>query len=795
MKVRIAIFGLMIGVAVTALSRTAFGQVSNPSIIPVAAAPSGSCSEGLPNQQVISTGAQYSCQSGTWGPLGAGSGGVITASPQSSLCYFDLAGTQAHCKGDSGITTDGSGNLKAVSLNAPSISNVVYASQFSGADAGVKIAAAMAAVSNNGTVVADFSGSQTMSVDPFSGVTKSVTVQFTGCATFTVTTGIALGSGSGYSQELKGAGRNCTIFQDGAGSITLLAEGGGTKASDLSLNYNGHSSVIALTQASNSTAERIIINGGFPTYGVLRSGGPGTGIYSAHTVDVTVNGTGTAPQYGLAEISSPVGYVGLNLDDNFQANNTSVAAYYLDGGDSGGPTTCHNCDLGGNAGVGLWIEYAIANIQGDCEGNTLGNVYVNPANLLNAAATVHCQSAQDVFNTVTGITGTISNSSSSLTVTDATGISPGTTINVAGATFSDTSSTYERVTGVSGTTVTLAHPTTSSGGATGATIFSPVTPQYLQNGPGYPSTYSTELFTEQQKFLESPYIRRAWLEGPESLRPDLNAPTESIWRLCGGSAGNACTSANTDFDITDNAVNIIADFNAPNHEIYAGAGGFGIIGCCTVIDGGGDVNAHGYIAVQGTQIIPSNATFHYIGGKIFAGSGTPTDICSSTVNTFAIETNGSLVSYMCSGATGSYAWNALGANVPSLTINGDSAITAGPRAFIQADTGNLTSIVASGQYDPVKVVKAGTVENIVATASAFTCTGNPTITLEDCGTAAGACASPTALGSATVTAANTSVDGTITSATITAGHYLVWETTAGTCTALNISASAEYRMN
>lgn len=487
------------------------------------------------------------------------------------------------------------------SINAHS--NTIYASRFSGADAGLQIAAAMQAVSNNGTVVADFNGTQTMSLNPFAGITKSVTLKFTGCATYTLDASMNPSSGNGYSQAVDGAGQNCTILQDGVGNITLLALGGQTNASDMELKYNGNTNVIALTQASNSTAERITINGGFPTYGVLRSGGPGTGIFSAHTVDVTVNGTGTAPQYGLAEISTPVGYVGLNVDDNFQANSTSVAAYYLDGGNSGGPTSCNNCDLGGNNGVGLWDEYAIANIQGDCENNTLGNVYINPANLLNAASTIHCQSAQDIFNTITGITGTIANNSSSLTVSSSTGINPGAVINVAGSTFSDTSSTYERVTAVSGTTITLAHPTTSIGGVTGAAIFGPVTPQYLQNGPGYPSTYSTELFTEQQKFLESPYIRRAWIESPISIRPNINAPTESIWRLCGGSAGNACTNQNTDLDITDNNVNIVADFNATNLEINAGSGGYGISGCCTIIDGSGNINSHGTISVQGSQIV------------------------------------------------------------------------------------------------------------------------------------------------------------------------------------------------
>ena len=53
----------------------AFTQVSNPSIISVATAPTGSCSAGLPNQQVVSTGVQYSCQGGTWAAIGSGTGG------------------------------------------------------------------------------------------------------------------------------------------------------------------------------------------------------------------------------------------------------------------------------------------------------------------------------------------------------------------------------------------------------------------------------------------------------------------------------------------------------------------------------------------------------------------------------------------------------------------------------------------------------------------------------------------------------------------------------------------------
>lgn len=541
---------------------------------------------------------------GSWTAIAGGGSGTIQSSPQFQLCYFDLVGTNAHCKGDTGFTTDGSGNLKAASVNAQSISNVVYASQFSGADAGAKIAAAMAAVSNNGTVVADFQGAQTMSVDPFSGVNKSVTLKFTGCATYTLTSGLS--ANGTYRQVIKGAGQACTIFEDGAASISLINEFGAAIASDFSLTYNSHASVVAVELHSGAILTRVTINGGFPTYGISVQGGVGTGVFTLHVTDVTINGTGTAPQYGVAEISSPPGYVGLNEYENLTVNGTSVAGMYLDGGDTGGPTLCINCYIGGNSGLGLWVEDAIAQVyNSDCEGNTGGNVYVNPnpaQPFLNAGSAIYCQSAADIYNSIV-TTGTIANASNSLSVANATGINPGVVLGVTGATFSGTSSYYERVTAVSGTTITLASATTVSGGSSGANVFGPVTPQWLQNA-GAPASYSTEYFTEQQKYYESPFVRRGILEGLTYLRPEINTPSYSRWLMCGGTGSNACTSAMTNWYIYDNAASaIIANFDAANHEFWVGSGGYGISGCCTVITGGGDVNAHGVIEVQGNQVI------------------------------------------------------------------------------------------------------------------------------------------------------------------------------------------------
>jgi hypothetical protein len=50
----------------------AWAQVSNPSIVVVASAPSGSCTQNLPDQQVVSLGTIYTCQSWTWALVGGG---------------------------------------------------------------------------------------------------------------------------------------------------------------------------------------------------------------------------------------------------------------------------------------------------------------------------------------------------------------------------------------------------------------------------------------------------------------------------------------------------------------------------------------------------------------------------------------------------------------------------------------------------------------------------------------------------------------------------------------------------
>ena len=168
---------------------------------------------------------------------------------------------------------------------------------------------------------------------------------------------------------------------------------------------------------------------------------------------------------------------------------------------------------------------------------------------------------------------------------------------------------------------------------------------------------------------------------------------------------------------------------------------------------------------------------------------------SSTAGGFTVigitSTGGIVYTYIqCGPSNGNCAFD-------GITFNGDSSatFTHTPRSVLPFSTGQLASIVSGGQYFAGNLAAPGVLESLTATAASFVCTTNPTITLEDCGTSAGTCSSPTTLASVTLTAANTITTGTVTSATLTAGHYFVFATTAGACTVLNASGSAEYHMS
>lgn len=125
--------------------------------------------------------------------------------------------------------------------------------------------------------------------------------------------------------------------------------------------------------------------------------------------------------------------------------------------------------------------------------------------------------------------------------------------------------------------------------------------------------------------------------------------------------------------------------------------------------------------------------------------------------------------------------------------SGSVTMNSSAENMLSFQPGLITAVTnTKGVYG--KIIKSSTVDNIESSAILFTCVGNPTITLYECGTSA-TCASPTVIGSATVTGSGQVFDGTISSSAITAGDYIAWAISAGTCTSLDISATAQMHSN
>lgn len=93
-----------------------------------------------------------------------------------------------------------------------------------------------------------------------------------------------------------------------------------------------------------------------------------------------------------------------------------------------------------------------------------------------------------------------------------------------------------------------------------------------------------------------------------------------------------------------------------------------------------------------------------------------------------------------------------------------------------------------------KIGNAATVDNIVGSAVTFSCVSNPTITMYECGTSS-TCTSPTTIGTVTVTAAGQAFNGTVSAASITAGDYIGFSFTAGTCASIDIAVTAQIHSN
>lgn len=144
----------------------------------------------------------------------------------------------------------------------------------------------------------------------------------------------------------------------------------------------------------------------------------------------------------------------------------------------------------------------------------------------------------------------------------------------------------------------------------------------------------------------------------------------------------------------------------------------------------------------------------------------------------------------------------------TLQAGGNQAITSAGTGLSKSTVTLNSSAVYQMSYQPglitsvtntksvfSKVTKTSTVDNIEGSASAFSCVSNPTITMYECGTDASCATTPTTIGTVTVTTAGTAIDGTVSNAAITAGDYVAFALTAGTCTSLDISGNAQVHSN
>ena len=91
------------------------------------------------------------------------------------------------------------------------------------------------------------------------------------------------------------------------------------------------------------------------------------------------------------------------------------------------------------------------------------------------------------------------------------------------------------------------------------------------------------------------------------------------------------------------------------------------------------------------------------------------------------------------------------------------------------------------------IAKPSTVVNINASTPALNCTTNPTVTVYECGTSS-TCASPTTIGSGTVTTAGARTTITVSSAAINGGDAIAYGIT-GTCSALDIEVDVHAMTN
>jgi hypothetical protein len=257
---------------------------------------------------------------------------------------------------------------------------------------------------------------------------------------------------------------------------------------------------------------------------------------------------------------------------------------------------------------------------------------------------------------------------------------------------------------------------------------------------------------------------------------------------------------------------IRADFGKTNSGDWTLTGGLVVPSLTTA--GLATVTSAGLFGSEASATVPQGGTglATLTANTIYKGNGTSALAASSLTDdgttvataenvTFSgLATSGTIAGALCATSAGSVLYKTGGCGLGTgFTTAGTGLAAAGATinsngvAFVSFQPGLMTAV--SGNIAGFhKFSKASTVDNIEGSAQQFSCTGNPTITMYECGTSA-TCTSPTAIGSATITAASTRTDGTISSASIAAGDSIAFAITAGTCVTLDASLTAQVHSN
>lgn len=268
---------------------------------------------------------------------------------------------------------------------------------------------------------------------------------------------------------------------------------------------------------------------------------------------------------------------------------------------------------------------------------------------------------------------------------------------------------------------------------------------------------------------------------PATLTLGKTSSNNGLLTVNGLSVFNSTVTVNGSFVI--DALNGIEDLNA--YLLYGPQTPSGNDGEVDL----GDPNE----AYNGIKIVIDQTNSNIqLSNNVGIGSTTPgqkLDVQGTIRGTNIIDTGVTASTYGYFNASKQLASATLGAGLN----NSSGTLSSNAVSFVTYQPGLLTAVNATIGVN-YKFSKANTVDNIVGSAVTFSCIANPTVTMYECGTST-TCTSPTTIGTVTVTAAGTAVAGTVSNAAITAGDYIGWAITAGTCASIDIAATAQVHSN